>query len=112
MINDKTVEQKMIVRDMSDKISDDILTSYVFKNNDVETRKFITEKCNDVLKDIPFADFKVVCDESNNTADVIDRNKLKCDIAFKFNIDDEFTIRRYTVDTVGTTFDEILEEGE
>jgi hypothetical protein len=105
------IEQKMIVREMSDKISD-ILTSYVYENNNIETRKFITEQCNDVLKDILFADFKVVCDESNNTDDIIDRNMLKCDIAFKFNIDDEFTIRRYTVDTVGTTFDEILEEGE
>lgn len=109
MTNDKTVKQKMIVRDMSNKISD-ILTSYVYENNNIETRKNIIEKCNDALKDIPFANFKVICDESNNTADVIDRNKLKCDIAFKFNIDDEFTIRRYTVSTVGTTFDEVLEE--
>lgn len=111
MANDNAVEQKMIVRDMSDKISD-ILTSYGYKNNNIETRKFITEKCNDILKDMSFADFKVVCDESNNTADVIDRNKLKCDIAFKFNTDDEFTIRRYTVCTVGSTFDEVLNEGE
>jgi organic radical activating enzyme len=48
----------------------------------------------------------------DNIDDVIDRNMLKCDIAFKFNIDDEFTIRRYTVCAVGATFDEVLEEGE
>ena len=111
MINDKTIEQKMIIREMSDKISD-ILKYCYYENNNIETRKFITEKCNDVLKDISFADFKVICDESNNTTDIIDRNMFKCDIAFKFNIDDEFTIRRYTVSTVGTTFDEVLEEGE
>jgi hypothetical protein len=105
------LKQKMIVRDMSNKISD-ILTSYGYENNNIETRKIITEKCNDVLKDIPFAYFNVVCDESNNTADVIDRNQLKCDIAFNFNIDNEFTIRRYTICKIGVTFDEVLNEGE
>ena len=111
MVTGKTIEQKMIVRDMSNKI-DDILTSYVYECNNIETRKFITEKCNDVLKDIPFADFKFVCDESNNTADVIDRNKIKCDIAYRFNKGDEFTIMRCTVDTVGSRFDDILIEGK
>ena len=41
MTNDKTIEQKIIVRDMSDKISN-ILTLYYYCNN-IKTRKFITE---------------------------------------------------------------------
>jgi hypothetical protein len=111
MTNDKMIEQKMIIDEMSNKISD-ILKYYSYEDNNIETRKNITEKCNDVLKNIPFADFNVVCDESNNTADVIDRNQLKCDIAFNFNIDNEFTIRRYTICKIGVTFDEVLNEGE
>ena len=107
MTNDKTIEQKMIIDEMSNKISD-ILTSYFFRNNNIETRKFITEKCNNVLKDIPFADFNIVCDESNNTADVIDNNIIKLDITYRFNKGDEFTVRRYSVGLVSSTFDEVF----
>lgn len=96
MISDKTVEQKMIIDEMSNKI-DGILRCHLYDENIVEIRKFITEKCNDVLKDISFADFKVVCDESNNAADVLDKNELNCDVIYRFNKGDEFTFRQYTI---------------
>jgi hypothetical protein len=111
MANDKTIEQKMIIDEMSNKISD-ILKYYSYEDNNIETRKFITEKCNDVLKDIPFADFNVVCDESNNTFDVIDNNMIKLDIAYRFNKGDEFTVRQYSVRPINSTFDEVLNEGK
>ena len=96
---------------MSNKISD-ILKYYSYESNNIETRKIITEKCNDVLKDISFADFKVVCDESNNTPDVIDKNVIKLDITYRFNKGDKFTIRQYSVRPVNSTFDEVITKNE
>jgi hypothetical protein len=107
MANNKSIEQKMIIDEMSNKISD-ILKYYSYEDNNIETRKNITEKCNDVLKNIPFADFNVVCDESNNTYDVIDNNMIKLDITYRFNKGDEFTVRHYSVRPVSSTFDEVF----
>lgn len=105
------IEQKMIIDEMSNKI-DGILRYHSYDENNIETRKFITEKCTDVLKDIPFADFKVVCDESNNTTDVLNKNELNCDVIYRFNKDDEFTFRQYTIRSIKSTVDDVLNEGK
>lgn len=107
MVNDKSTEQKMIIDEMSNKISD-ILKYYSYEDNNIETRKIITEKCNDILKDIPFADFNVVCDESINTYDVIDNNMIRLDITYRFNKGDEFTVLHYSARPVSSTFDEVF----
>lgn len=108
MVNDKSIEQKMIIDEMSNKISDILKYYACYEPNNIETRKNIIEKCNDVLKNIPFADFNVVCDESNNTFDVIDNNTIKLDITYRFNKGDKFTVRRYSVGPVSSTFDEVF----
>ena len=63
--------------------------SQVFEFNDVYTRNSIVAMFNPYLSSVQAArgivDYKVVCDESNNTPDVISRNELVVDIFIKPN---------------------------
>ena len=89
------LKQKIIKSDILNKINT-ILAVYCNENTN-KTRKFIVEKCSEVLKKFPFADFKVICDESNNTVNITNKNTLKFVIAYRFNKGDEFTVIQYTV---------------
>ena len=68
--------------------------SEVFELNDAYTRNAILAMYNPYLAGIKAArgviDFMVVCDESNNTPDVISRNELRVDIYIKPNYASEF----------------------
>jgi phage tail sheath protein FI len=59
----------------------------LFEFNDTFTRAQFVNMVEPFLRDIQgrrgIYDFKVVCDESNNTADVIDRNAFVGDIYIK-----------------------------
>ncbi len=63
------------------------MMSFVFEPNDQLTRDNAKAVCDAFLGDIlvkrGLYDFLVVCDASNNTPDVIDRNELIIDIALK-----------------------------
>jgi hypothetical protein len=73
----------------------------MYNENTNKTRKLIVEKCSEVLKKFQFADFKVVCDESNNIVNIgRNKNTLNCDIAYRFNKGDEFIVRQYTIHNV------------
>jgi hypothetical protein len=52
-------------------------------------------------------DFKVVCDESNNTAEVIDRNEFVADIFIKPNRSINFITLNFIATRTGVNFDEI-----
>lgn len=94
MITDEQyLRQKIIISDISNKINIILAAYYMYNENSKKIRKLIVEKCSELLKKFPFADFKVVCDESNNVV----KNTLKCDIAYRFNKGDEFTVRQYTI---------------
>jgi hypothetical protein len=61
--------------------------SFVFEPNDKITRdelkQLIEQFCNDLVAKRGIYDYLVVCDESNNTNDRIDRNELYVDIAIE-----------------------------
>jgi hypothetical protein len=61
--------------------------SFVFEPNDKITRdelkQLMEQLCNDLVAKRGIYDYLVVCDESNNTADRIDRNELYVDIAIE-----------------------------
>lgn len=66
----------------------DILAKpFLFEPNDSQTRQNVTGTFNSFMQNLvtlrALFDFAVVCDESNNTADRIDRNELWIDIAIK-----------------------------
>jgi hypothetical protein len=52
-------------------------------------------------------DFKVVCDESNNTPEVIDRNEFVADIFIKPNRSINFITLNFIATRTGVNFDEI-----
>tara|TARA_R110001592_G_scaffold20761_10_gene83971 strand:- start:35718 stop:38945 length:3228 start_codon:yes stop_codon:yes gene_type:complete len=65
----------------------DIATGFVFEPNDKITRDEIKQQVEQTLNDLVAKrgvfDYLVVCDETNNTADRIDRNELYVDIAIE-----------------------------
>jgi hypothetical protein len=66
---------------------DALAKPYLFEPNDSQTREAVTVTFTGLMSNLVGAralyDFAVVCDESNNTAEKIDRNELWIDIAIK-----------------------------
>jgi len=63
------------------------IRSVLFEQNDSTTRTRISNEINRLLRKIQgedgITDFKVVCDETNNTPDIIDSNNLVVDVFVK-----------------------------
>ena len=78
--------------------------STVFEFNDPFTRNAILAMFNPYLSTVKagrgISDFLVICDETNNTPDIISRNELRVDIYIKPNYASEFII--LTFNNVGT----------
>jgi phage tail sheath protein FI len=59
----------------------------LFELNDTTTRNLFINAVTPVLRNIQgsrgITDFRVICDESNNTADVVDSNQFIADIMIK-----------------------------
>ena len=88
---------------------------YIFEPNDQDTRVHMKDEFEESLAvfkmgadHLRFAkrtypdlrnifDYSVVCDESNNPPDVIDRNELKIDVAIKPDHKADFTFSPITV---------------
>lgn len=66
---------------------DKIVRQFLFEPNDKitrdEVRGVVESFCNDLITKRALYDYLVVCDESNNTPDRIDRNELYIDIAIE-----------------------------
>ncbi len=61
----------------------DLLTPFLFDINDKLTRKKITIKLDKFLKDLAIFDYKVICDETNNTLNRIVKNEVWIDVAIQ-----------------------------
>ena len=74
--------------------------SQVFEFNDAYTRNAILSMFNPYLAQVKagrgITDFLVVCDESNNTLEVISKNELRVDIYIKPNYAAEFILLTFT----------------
>ena len=82
----------------------------MFEQNTINTRTRFLNAVNPFLEDVQqrqglFA-FRVVMDESNNTADVIDRNQLVGQVLLQPTKTAEFIILDFTVLPTGATFGE------
>jgi phage tail sheath protein FI len=66
---------------------DKIVRQFLFEPNDKITRDevkgVVDSFCNDLIAKRALFDYLVVCDETNNTPDRIDRNELYVDIAIE-----------------------------
>jgi hypothetical protein len=83
----------------------------LFEFNDSFTRAQFKNLIEPFLLDVQsrrgLIDFKVVCDESNNTAEIIDRNEFVADIFIKPNRSINFITLNFIATRTGVNFDEI-----
>ena len=85
---------------------------FLFEFNDVTTRNLFKVACDQFLRDVQsrrgIADFKVVCDETNNTAQVISNNGFVADVAIKANPVAEFITLNFFNVGAGVDFNEVV----
>lgn len=83
---------------------------FLFEPNDEVTRNLLVNMINPFLRDVQSRrgvyDFKVICDESNNTPERIDRNELWCDILIKPTRTAEFIVLNFVATKTGASFEE------
>ena len=82
----------------------------LFEFNDDTTRTLFKNNINPYLRDVQakrgMYDFLVVCDETNNTPEVIDRNELIADIYIKPSKSVNFISLNFIATKTGVSFDE------
>lgn len=83
----------------------------LFEQNDAFTRASFRQLIEPFLRDVQsrrgVTDFKVICDESNNTSEVIDRNEFVADIYIKPTRSINFITLNFVATRTGIDFDEI-----
>ena len=85
-----------------------MLNAFLFELNNDRTRQRITANVDSFLSDVMAAGGlvakNVVCDSSNNTADVINNNQLVCDIYVQPPTVVEFILFRTIITKQGASF--------
>jgi len=83
----------------------------LFELNDEFTRAMFRNMVEPFLRDVQgrrgITDFKVVCDETNNTGDVIDRNEFRADIYIKPARSINFITLNFIATRTGVEFSEL-----
>jgi phage tail sheath protein FI len=83
---------------------------FLFEPNDTATRVLLVAMIEPFLRDVQsrrgIFDFKVICDDSNNTPERIDRNELWCDILIKPTRTAEFIVLNFVATKTGASFEE------
>ena len=84
----------------------------LFRSNDQFTRASFVNLVEPYLRDVQgrrgITDFRVVCDESNNTSEVIDRNEFVGDIYIKPARSVNFIQLNFVAVRTGVSFEEIV----
>jgi len=84
----------------------------LFEFNDEFTRAQFRNIVEPFLRDVQgrrgVTDFRVVCDSSNNTSDVIDRNEFRADIFVKPNRSINFIQLQFVATRSGVAFEEVV----
>ena len=89
-----------------------IAKSVLFEFNDVPTRVNFKNNTNPFLRDVQSKrgciDFLIVCDDSNNTPEVVDRNEFVADIYIKPNRSINFVQLNFVATKSGVSFSEAV----
>lgn len=111
-LNRLNVRREFIVLEKSVSI---FSLNTVFENNNDFTRSQLSEPINDYLElkkaNGEIFDFRVVCDDTNNTSGVIEQNELKCAVGVKPEITAEFIDLNFIVTRRGASFEELIAQG-
>ena len=83
----------------------------LFEFNDEFTRAQFRNLVEPFLRDVQgrrgLTDFSVICDDTNNTGDVIDRNEFRADIYIKPNRSINFIQLNFVATRSGVAFSEV-----
>ena len=94
---------------------ENLASGVLFEQNDVLTRSSFASAVNSYLSEVQakrgVTDFLVVCDESNNTPDVIDRNEFVAEIFVKAARSINFVSITFTATKTGVSFAEVVGRG-
>ena len=86
----------------------DVARNLVFEQNTITTRNRFLARVNPYLESVVqrqgLYSYRVVMDDSNNTADVIDRNQLIGQIYIQPAKTAEFVVLDFTIEPTGATF--------
>ena len=86
--------------------------SFLFEFNDAFTRSRFTSTVDPFLRDIQgrggIQDYAVVCDDSNNTSEVVDRNEFRGDIFIKPSRSINFIQLQFVAVRSGVEFSEVI----
>lgn len=89
-----------------------LASGVLFEQNDVLTRASFSSAVNSYLAEVKakrgVTDFLVVCDETNNTPDVIDRNEFVAEIFIKAARSINFVNITFTATKTGVSFSEVV----
>ncbi len=84
----------------------------LFEFNDIITRSNFINIVEPYLRDVKskrgITDFLVICDESNNTPDIIDSNQFKADIFVKPARSINFIGLTFVATRTGVSFEEVV----
>lgn len=85
---------------------------FLFEPSDRFTRAQLVGMIDPFLRDVQsrrgLYDFRIICDETNNTGERIDRNELWCDIYLKPTRAAEFIVLNFIATKTGVNFDEVI----
>ena len=120
LYGDKTLQTKpsafdrINVRRLFNVLEKAIATSakyQLFEFNDATTRSTFRNMVEPYLRSVQgrrgITDFSVVCDDTNNTGDVIDRNEFRADIFIKPNRSINFIQLNFVATRTGVSFSEV-----
>ena len=89
-----------------------IARNVLFEFNDVPTRTIFKNNTNPFLRDVQskrgIIDFLIVCDDTNNTPEVVDRNEFVADIYIKPNRSINFVQLNFVATKSGVSFSEAI----
>jgi len=95
-----------------EKRAGELAKQVLFDQNDETTRASFSSALNSYLNEVQsrrgLTDFLVVCDESNNTTDVIDRNEFVAEIYIKPTRSINFITITFTATKTGVSFSEVV----
>lgn len=90
----------------------EVLRYFMYEPNNYFTRNRIIDILTPTFEDVKLRgglyDYRIVCDESNNTAEVIDRNELKIAIMLKATKTGEFILCDFYALRTDASFSEII----
>ena len=89
-----------------------VANSQLFEFNDEISRSNFTNVVEPFLRDVQakrgLYDFRVICDETNNTPDVIDNNEFRADIFLKPTKSTNFVTLTFVATRTGVSFEEVV----